>query len=163
MYSKKKVSRIMKKNTLNVWIDIIIFIAFILVVFTGIVLREFPVDLSGYTVLGVPRKELADLHWVLSLSVILFIFTHLVLHWGWAKVSFRRHLHLGPKALAVTAIVFVLVSMFVVPVYLTKDLPSRQEEKVAYLKPSPSPDIAASLGEGSGNGVSLQNPLINYR
>ena len=153
----------MKKKSLNFWINIVVFIDFILAVFTGIVLREFPVDLSGCTVLGVPRKELADLHWVLSLSMILFIFAHLVLHWGWAKVSFRRHLRVGPKALAITAIVLVLVSMLVAPVYLTKDLPGRQEEKVAYVKPDPSPDIAASLGEGSRNGASLQNPLKNYR
>ncbi len=153
----------MKKKSLNFWINIVIFIAFILVVFTGIVLREFPVDLSGCTVLGVPRKELADLHWVLSLSMILFIFAHLVLHWGWAKMSFRKHLHLGPKALAITAIVLVLVSMLVAPVYLTKDLPGRQEENVAYLEPDPSLDMAASLGGRSGNGASLQNPLKNYR
>jgi hypothetical protein len=153
----------MKKKSLNFWINIIIFIEFILVVFTGIVLREFPVDLSGCTVLGAPRKELADLHWVLSLSMILFILAHLVLHWGWAKVSFRKHLHLGPKALAITAIVLVLVSMLVAPVYLTKDLPGRQEERVAYLEPDPSPDMAASLGEGPGSGASLQNPLKNYR
>jgi len=153
----------MKKKYLNFWIDILIFIAFILVVFTGIVLRDFPVDLRGCTVFGVPRKELADLHWVLSLSMILFIFTHLVLHWGWAKVSFRRHLRVGPKALAISAIALALISMIVAPVYLTKDLPSRQEAKVVQLKPSPSPEIVASLEKGAGNGASLQNQLINYR
>jgi hypothetical protein len=153
----------MKKKSLNFWINIVVFIAFILVVFTGIVLREFPVDLSGCTVLGVPRKELADLHWVLSLSMILFILAHLMLHWGWAKVSFRKHLNLGPKALAVTAIVLMAISMIVAPVYLTKDLPGRQEDKVAYVKPDPSPDMAASLGEAPGNGASLQKALKHYR
>jgi hypothetical protein len=119
----------MKNKSLNFWINIVIFIDFILVVFTGIVLREFPVDLSGCTVLGLPRKELADLHWVLSLSIILFIFAHLVLHWGWAKVSFRKHLRVGKKALAVTAIVIVVISMLIAPVYLTKDLPTRKAAK----------------------------------
>jgi glucan phosphoethanolaminetransferase (alkaline phosphatase superfamily) len=146
----------MKKNILNFWINIVIFIDFILVVFTGIVLREFPVDLSGCTVLGVPRKELADLHWVLSVSMILFIFAHLVLHWGWAKVSFRKHLFLGPKALAITAIVLVLVSMLVAPVYLTKDLPNRKAMRVKYSMTEPLPEIAASFGESSGNGASLK-------
>jgi hypothetical protein len=124
----------MKKNITNFWINIIIFMDFILVVFTGVVLREFPVDLSGYTVLGVPRKELADLHWVLALSMVLFIFAHLILHWGWAKVSFRRHFRIGPKALAVSAIVLVIISMIIAPVYFTKDLPGKQEEKVVLLK-----------------------------
>jgi hypothetical protein len=141
----------MKKKYLNFWIDILIFIAFILVVFTGIVLREFPVDLSGCTVLGVPRKELADLHWVLSLSMIFFIFAHIVLHWGWAKVSVRKHFRVGPKALAITAIALIVISMIVAPMYFTKDLPNRQEAKIAYLKPVPSPEIVASSEKGAGN------------
>jgi len=143
----------MKKQSMNFWIDILIFIWFIAVIFTGIVLREFPVDLSEYTVLGVPRKELADLHWVLSLSMIIFILAHLVLHWSWAKVSFRKHLRLGPKALAVTAIVLVVISMIVAPVYLTKDLPERKDVKVTYSKVGPSPEIVTSLEKGIENGA----------
>jgi len=135
----------MKKKSLNFWIDILIFIWFIAVVFTGIVLREFPVDLSKCIVLGVPRKELADLHWVLSLSMIIFIFAHLMLHWSWAKVSFRKHLRLGPKALAVAAIVLVVISMIVAPVYLTKDLPKRKDIKVTYSNTESSPDIVYAI------------------
>jgi len=112
----------MKKKSINFWIDILIFVWFIAVVFTGIVLCEFPVDLCECTVLGVPRKELADLHWVLSLSMIILIFAHLVLHWSWARVSFRKHLRFGPKPLAITGIVLVAISMIVAPVYLTRDL-----------------------------------------
>ena len=145
----------MKKKSINFWIDILIFIWFIAVVFTGIVLREFPVDLSEYTVLGVPRKEVADLHWVLSLSMIIFILAHLVLHWSWAKVSFRKHLRVGPKALAVTAIVLVIISMIVAPVYLTKDLPERKDVKGTYSKAESSPEIVASLEEGIENGARL--------
>jgi hypothetical protein len=145
----------MKKKSLNFWIDILIFIWFIAVVFTGIVLREFPVYLSECTVLGVPRKELADIHWVLSLSMIIFILAHLVLHWSWAKISFRTHLRLGPKALVVIAIVFVVISMIVAPVYLTKDLPERKDVKVTYSKAQLSPEIVASLEEGIENGARL--------
>jgi hypothetical protein len=163
MYLKRKERKAMKKKSLNFWINIGIFIDFILVVFTGIVLREFSVDLSGCTVLGVPRKELADLHWVLSLSIIVFIFAHLVLHWGWAKVSFRKHLRLGPKALAVTAIVLVLISMVVAPAYLTRDLPKGKAMKANYSKTGSLPEITASFEQGDGNGAGLQNPLKNYR
>jgi hypothetical protein len=153
----------MKKKSLNFWINIVIFIDFIAVVFTGIVLREFAIDLSGYTVLGVPRKELADLHWVMALSMIVFIFAHLVLHWGWAKVSFRKHLRLGSKALAVTAIVLVVISMLVAPVYLTRDLPKGKAMNANYSKTEPLPEITASFEQGDGNGAGLQNPLSNYR
>jgi len=143
MYLKRKGNRGMTKKSLNFWIDLLIFIDFILVVFTGIVLREFPADLSGCTVLGVPRKELADLHWVLALSMILCIFAHLVLHWDWAKASFRKRLCLGPKTLAITAIVLILVSMIIAPVYLTKDLPGEKPEKAVCSTEESTPDITA--------------------
>jgi len=85
--------------------------------------------------------------------MIIFILAHLVLHWGWAKVRFRKHLRLSPKALAVTAIVFVLISMIVAPVYLTKDLPERKDVKGTHSKAEPSPEIVASLEEGIENGA----------
>jgi hypothetical protein len=135
----------MTKKSLNFWIDILIFIDFILVVFTGIVLHDFPVNLSGCMVLGVPRKELADLHWVLALSMIISIFAHLVLHWGWAKVHFRKHLRIGPRALTATAIVLIAISMIVAPVYLTKDLPRSKDLKAIHLKKKPPPEMAASF------------------
>ena len=143
----------MRKESINFWINILIFIGFIAVVFTGIVLREFPVDLSECTVLGVLRKELADLRWILSFSMIIFILAHFVLHWGWAKVRFRKHLRLSPKALAVTAIVLVVIFMIVAPVYLTKDLEKRKDVKVTYSKAEPSPEIVISLEGGIENGA----------
>ena len=124
----------MTKKSLNFWIDVVIFIVFVLVVFTGIVLREFPIDLFGSTVLGVPRKELADLHWVLALSMIVFIFAHVVFHWGWAKASFEKRLGISPKKLAITAVVLVVISMIAAPLYLTRDLPDGKAGKAAYSK-----------------------------
>ncbi|MBW1676827.1 MAG: DUF4405 domain-containing protein, partial [Deltaproteobacteria bacterium] len=113
----------MKKNTINFWTNILTFINFIFVIFTGILLREFPAELSGATLLSAARKEWVDLHWMLSLLLLLFIFTHLVLHWGWAKGTFRKYLRVGPRALAITATLIVLLAAVVAPVYLTKDLP----------------------------------------
>ncbi|MBN1382805.1 MAG: DUF4405 domain-containing protein [Deltaproteobacteria bacterium] len=132
----------MKRNTMNFWIDLILFIQFILVVFTGILLREFPVDLSGYTILGVPRKEFADLHWMLSLLMILTIFAHLMFHWGWVKAVSVRKLRIGPKVLAVSVIVLLLMSMVVAPVYLTKDLPDKQNPQAEIFKPGLSSESA---------------------
>ena len=128
----------MRKNTINFWTNILTFINFIFVIFTGILLREFPAELSGATLLGAVRKEWVDLHWVLSLLLLLFIFAHLVLHWGWAKGSFRKYLRVGPRALAITATLMVLVAAIVAPVYLTKDLPNRKDVRPAYSKASPA-------------------------
>ena len=124
----------MKKNTINFWTNILTFINFIFVIFTGVLLREFPVELSGSTLLGVVRKDWVDLHWMLSLLLLLFIFAHLVLHWSWAKGSFRKYLRVGPRALAVTATLLILMAALVAPVYLTKDLPNRKDVQATYSK-----------------------------
>ncbi len=126
----------MRKNTINFWTNILTFINFIFVIFTGILLREFPAELSGATLLGAVRKEWVDLHWVLSLLLLLFIFAHIVLHWGWAKGSFKKYLRVGPRALAIPATLIVLLAAIVAPVYLTKDLPSRKDVQAAYPKTS---------------------------
>jgi hypothetical protein len=68
-------------------------------------------------------------------------------------VSFREHLRVGPKVVAVTAIVLVVFSMIVAPVYLTKDLPQRKDVKVTYSKAGTSPKIVTSLKEGVENGA----------
>ena len=127
----------MRKNTINFWTNILTFINFIFVIFTGILLREFPAELSGATLLGAVRKDWVDLHWMLSLLLLLFIFAHLVLHWGWAKGSFRKYLRVGPRALAITATLMVLVAAIVAPVYLTKDLPNRKDVQATYSKTGP--------------------------
>jgi hypothetical protein len=124
----------MKKNTTNFWMNILTFINFIFVIFTGILLREFPAELSGTTLLGAVRKDWVDLHWMLSLLLLFFIFAHLVLHWGWAKGSFKKYLRVGPRALAITATLIVLLAAIGAPVYLTKDLPNRKDVQATYSK-----------------------------
>ncbi|MBN1849009.1 MAG: DUF4405 domain-containing protein [Deltaproteobacteria bacterium] len=137
----------MKKNTINFWIDFILLIEFMLVVLTGVVLREFPGDLSGYTVLGLPRKDFADLHWMLSLLMILFLFTHMVLHWSWAKAASLKMLRISPKVLAVSAIVLVVLSMVLAPVYLTKDLPDQRKSQNDLFKPELSVESVVSFNK----------------
>lgn len=127
----------MKKNTINFWTNILTFINFIFVIFTGILLREFPAELSGTTLLGAVRKDWTDLHWMLSLLLLLFIFAHLVLHWGWAKGSFKKYLRVGPRALAITATLIILLAAIVAPVYLTKDLPNRKDVQATYSEAGP--------------------------
>ena len=124
----------MKKNKINFWTNILTFINFILVIFTGILLREFPAELSGTTLLGAVRKDWVDLHWMLSLLLLFFIFAHLVLHWSWAKGSFKKYLRVRPKALAITATLIVLLAAIGAPVYLTKDLPNRKDVQATYSK-----------------------------
>lgn len=126
----------MKKNTMNFWTDIIIFINFIAVIFTGVLIHHFPPELKGSTILGVTRYDWGDLHWVLTLSLIFFIIVHLALHWSWAKGSFKKYLSLGPKILVITVTVILIFFGIAAPVYLTKDFPNRKDFKDTYQKAS---------------------------
>jgi hypothetical protein len=128
----------MKKNKINFWTNILTFVNFIFVIFTGILLWEFPAELSGATLLGAVRKDWIDLHWTLSLLLLLFILAHLLLHWGWAKGSFKKYLRVGPRALAITAILMVLLAAIGAPVYLTKDLPNKKDLQATYSDADPA-------------------------
>ena len=140
----------MKKNMINFWTNILTFINFIFVIFTGILLREFPAELSGTTLVGAVRKDWVDLHWMLSLFLLFFIFAHLVLHWGWARGSFKKYLRVGPRTLAVTTTLLILLAAIAAPVYLTKDLPSGKAMKATYSNAEYSLEIAASLEQEPG-------------
>ena len=140
----------MKKNMINFWTNILTFINFIFVIFTGVLLREFPPELSGTTLVGAVRKDWVDLHWMLSLFLLFFIFAHLVLHWGWARGSFKKYLRVGPRTLAVTTTLLILLAAIAAPVYLTKDLPSGKAMKATYSNAEYSLEIAASLEQEPG-------------
>jgi len=129
----------MKRTARNLWTDIGMFILLMAVISTGIILREFPDGAAGYTILGEPRKEWADLHWVLSLALMALVLVHLVCHWNWTRMSFRRQLGVGPRALAVAVLALSIIFLIVAPVYLTKDLPDRDAVHGAYAEVDPSP------------------------
>jgi hypothetical protein len=122
----------MKKNTMNFWINVIIFINFMAVIFTGVLIHRFPYELKGGTILGLPRYEWGDLHWVLTLSLIFLTILHIVLHWNWAKVSSNKYLRIEPKVLAITVMAIVIFCGVVAPIYLTKDFSNRKSLKDAY-------------------------------
>jgi hypothetical protein len=122
----------MKKNIMNFGIDVIIFIDFMAVIFTGILIHRFPYELKGGTILGFPRYEWGDLHWILGLSLIFLTLLHLVLHWNWAKVSFNKYLRIEPKLLAIIVTAIVVFCGVVAPIYLTKEFPARRLLRDAY-------------------------------
>jgi hypothetical protein len=121
-----------KKITINFWVDIIIFIHFIIVMFTGILIHRFPYEFKGGTIMGFPRYEWGDLHWVLALFLIFLILLHLVFHWNWARGSFKKYLGIGPKALSIIVTVIVLFFCMVAPLYLTKDFPDKKVLRDTY-------------------------------
>ena len=122
----------MKRATTNFWIDVLSLVIFVSVVSTGVLLHHFAPELKGTTVLGLTRYDWASIHWILALLFFLIIAVHLVLHWNWAKGSFKKRLRTGPRTLvAATAIAIIFLGLLA-PAYLTKDLPSRKEFKDSY-------------------------------
>jgi hypothetical protein len=118
---------VMRKHTLNFWTDILIFIDFIALIFTGVLLRNIPSALSGTTIVGIARNEWVDLHWVLALALIFFILIHLALHWNWAKASSQKYLRVGPKTLVISVALIIIFFGIVLPGYLTNDFPKTKE------------------------------------
>jgi hypothetical protein len=122
----------MKKVKVNFWMDTVIFINFIGVIFTGVLLHRFPPELKENLILGVSRYDWGDLHWVLALSLIFLTIVHLFLHWGWLKGTFKKYLKLNPKTVITVAILVIILFGTFFPVYLTRDFPHRREFKGTY-------------------------------
>ena len=120
----------MRRTVMNFWLNIIIFIVFIGMTFTGVLLLGVPYGFGG-TILGLARYDWGDLHWVLSLLFVVLTIIHLALHWSWTTASFKKRLGVGPKALAIVLLAMVLIFCIIAPIYLTKDFPGRKEFKQA--------------------------------
>ncbi len=120
----------MRRTVMNFWLNIIIFIVFIGMTFTGVLLLGVPYGFGG-TILGLARHDWGDLHWVLSLLFVVLTMIHLALHWSWTTASFKKRLGMGPKALAIVLVVMVLIFCIIAPIYLTQDFPGRKEFKQA--------------------------------
>lgn len=121
----------MRRTAMNFWLDILIFIAFIGMTSTGVLLFGVPYRFDD-TILGFTRHDWGDLHWVLSLLFVVLAMAHLVLHWNWTKYSSEKYLRLGPKVLAVVLVMMLLFFCIIAPIYLTKDFPGRKEFEHAY-------------------------------
>jgi hypothetical protein len=122
----------MEKSKINFWLDMAVFIDFVGVIFTGVLLHRFPPETKENLILGINRYDWGDLHWVLCLALITLTIAHLVLHWSWIKVNFGKYLKVGPKAVVGAVMVIVFFLGIFAPVYLTKDLPDRKRFKDTY-------------------------------
>ena len=91
------------KAKLNFVVDVVIFITFIAVVISSVVLLTMPE--GGYrggrnpafdqTVLNLGRSAWNDVHVWSSLAFMAGIFIHLVLHWRWIVGMVKRYAMLG--------------------------------------------------------------------
>ena len=121
----------MRRSIMNFWLDILIFIVFVGMTSTGVLLLGVPYGFGG-TILGLARYDWGDLHWVLSLLFVVLAMIHLALHWSWTTASFEKRLGTGPKALAIILVAMIILFCIIAPIYLTKDFPGRKEFKHAH-------------------------------
>lgn len=146
----------MKKATTNFWINILSLVSFIGVIFTGVLLHRFPPELKEGTVLGLTRYDWGSIHWILALSFFTIIIVHLVLHWNWAKGSFKKYLRVGPVILITVTVITIFFGLLA-PAYLTKDFPSRKDFKDAYLSTSSleveNKEAVTTMMRKGGNGA----------
>ena len=82
----------MKKYKLITLVDIAVFINFIFVVSTGVLMRYVLPPRSGQSIeiLGMSRHEWGDLHFYITLIFLIILSVHLFLHW-----KFFRNLFIG--------------------------------------------------------------------
>jgi hypothetical protein len=120
----------MRRTAMNFWLDILIFVVFIGMTSTGVLLLGVPYGFGG-SILGLPRYDWGDLHWVLSLLFVVLTMIHLALHWSWTTASFKTRLGVGPKAVAIVLVAMVLIFCIIAPIHLTKDFSGRKELKQA--------------------------------
>ncbi len=117
----------MKRITFNFWIDLVSFLVFFLLVFTGLLIYYIlpPCEncTGGTTVSGVAkelwgldRHGFGDIHFYLSLLTIGLMVLHVALHWSWVCQTCCRIgglKNLPPDRQNRYGVVFLLVWMFI--------------------------------------------------
>ena len=79
-------------------------IAFIGVLLGFFIAKGHGADEGAKVFLQLHRHQWGDIHLYLSLAFLVFLVTHIILHWGWIKACTRRHFR---SALALIAIVLL--------------------------------------------------------
>ncbi|HWB53219.1 MAG TPA: DUF4405 domain-containing protein [Tepidisphaeraceae bacterium] len=109
----------MKRNTLNLLIDITSAIAAVGLIFTGLIVRYVLPPGTGMrrTLWALNRHEWGDVHFWIAVSLIAIVLFHGLMHWQWICVtlsrSFRRdpqnHIIPSPARRAFVGVLFLLI------------------------------------------------------
>lgn len=89
----------MNRTTLNFWLDILLFVNFLAVTFTGAVLRwAVPRGRDGAKYfLDIHRHDWQDWHFWLAVLILGNVALHIVLHWNWIVCQVRMRFFGSPK------------------------------------------------------------------
>ncbi len=114
----------MNRTKLNLIIDIVAFIGFVVLTTTGVLMRYVLPPGSGHysTIWGLDRHEWGGIHFWISTIFFLILALHLLLHWRWiiSFVTGRPRVGSGLRAglgiVGLTAVVALAIAPLLTPV-----------------------------------------------
>ncbi|HSJ13736.1 MAG TPA: DUF4405 domain-containing protein [Longimicrobiales bacterium] len=81
----------MRKQTLNFSLDTLSFLAMLMLLGTGLLMKfTLPPGSGGKTLWGLGRHGWGDLHFWIAITLAALITLHVALHWAWVYASSRR-------------------------------------------------------------------------
>ena len=114
--SKRK---IVKRNTLNFWIDLFTFIVLFAKIWTGLLVHYVlpPGQGRGHSLelWGLNRHEYGAIHFYLAIAMIVLVIFHVWLHWSWickTLSSLLKIKKLNPSRYLLYAIISLLIAIF---------------------------------------------------
>lgn len=123
----------MKKHEVNFTIDALAFVAFILLVSTGITMYWLLPPGSGHMeIWGMNRHGWGDIHFWVSVSFITLIAVHMVLHWSWitAKFKGKGEKKTGPNyRLAGLVAAFIIILLMALAPFFSEVADTRSSEE----------------------------------
>lgn len=104
----------MRKHEVNFWIDTLAFFLFLGLISTGLLIYLIIPPASGLSIWGLDRHDWGDIHFWISLSFLLLMIMHFILHWAWIKTKIKgnsKDAHIS-KTRTIIAIVLILFVLF---------------------------------------------------
>ncbi|MBV1922795.1 MAG: DUF4405 domain-containing protein [Flavobacteriaceae bacterium] len=128
----------MKRSKLNFIIDIVAFIAFLLLTTTGVLLRYILPPGSGKhsTIWNLDRHEWGGIHFWISVTFFSILALHLFLHWRWilSLVKGRPRKKEGKRSilgvLGLIVVVFIAITPLLTPVEIDSNKKENHETNV---------------------------------
>lgn len=107
----------MKQARINLIVDILAFIGFVFLTASGVLMRYILPPGSGHytTLWGLDRHEWGDIHFWISVLLLIALAVHLLLHWRWILTTSTGAQKQGSGvrvALAIVAILALLALAF---------------------------------------------------
>lgn len=155
----------MKRATLISWVDILSFVALVLMVATGLLLEFMLPPGSGRVehgagsqpitlVWGLTRHQWGDIHFYISIGLLALVSTHLWIHHKWIAAGFRGDTPAGTRVRVGLGMLGLLGLLFAgaLVMFGPKDVVTRSSlREPAQTTPTVDPETA-NQGRGQGGG-----------